>query len=163
MRRHYCGTSLELARENEGSRFGCDDAQRSWDFVARLVVIAPKQRPVLKKCSVWRRKGLSLLAAKTHKNLAETALAAGDMPRVLRETELTVAGARASPDTHEKAFLLIGAGRLYQQVFVGAPNTTTSCACAHSKWTGKRSSGARDADIPGFVQRNRASGQIVRI
>ena len=58
------------------------------------------------------------LVVKAHRNLAEAALVSGDFLRTQRETERVVVLAKELPEGHDRAFLLLGAGHLFQQLFI---------------------------------------------
>jgi CHAT domain-containing protein/Tfp pilus assembly protein PilF len=61
------------------------------------------------------------LIAKVRKNMADAAFAAGDYAGAERFAGQAVKAASALADGHEKAFLLVGAAGLLQQIFVEAP------------------------------------------
>ena len=68
------------------------------------------------------RGGDAELAAKAHRNMADAAFAANDFAGAEKYAQLAARTAGALlPDGHGKAFLLVGAGQLLQQIFVAAP------------------------------------------
>ena len=67
------------------------------------------------------RGGDTELVAKARKNMADAALAANDFAGAERFTGQAAQAAGALADGHRKAFLLMGAGQLLQQIFVAAP------------------------------------------
>ncbi len=62
-----------------------------------------------------------LLAARVRKALADTQLAAANFPAAVAAAEDTIAAAQTLPDSHEKAFLLMGSGKALERVFRDAP------------------------------------------
>lgn len=65
--------------------------------------------------------GAKELAAKARVSLAQNAVASGDFEKVAALNDSAVKAAAALPDSHEKAFALIRAGRTWQQLFERAP------------------------------------------
>lgn len=62
------------------------------------------------------------LASQTSLNLARNALDSGDYENAKGWAERVVAAATKLQDTHEKAYQLLGAGRIFNQVFLDAPD-----------------------------------------
>ena len=67
------------------------------------------------------RGGDAELAAKARRNMADAAFAANDFAGAERFAERAAKAADALPHGHAKAFLLMGVGQLFQQIFVAAP------------------------------------------
>ena len=67
------------------------------------------------------RGGDTELVAKARKNMADAAFTANDYAGAERFAGMAAKAASALPDGHGKAFLLMGAARLLQQIFVAAP------------------------------------------
>ena len=63
-----------------------------------------------------------MLASQTCSNLARNALAAGDYGNAKAWAGRVVANAARLPESHDKAFELLGAGRIFNQVFLAAPD-----------------------------------------
>ena len=61
------------------------------------------------------------LTAKLRRNLAEGLLARNDFAAATREARAAVASARDLPASHDRAFLLMGCGRVLQEIFLHAP------------------------------------------
>ena len=61
------------------------------------------------------------LAAHAKRNLAEARMTAGDFPAARKEMDAAVRAARALPEGHERAFLLLGLAHAFERIFHEEP------------------------------------------
>ena len=66
--------------------------------------------------------GAGELGAKARTNLAQTAVAAGDFTQVPALNHAAIKSAQALPDSHDKAFALLRAGKTWELLFETAPD-----------------------------------------
>ncbi len=61
------------------------------------------------------------LAARAKRNLADARISAGDFPAARKEMDAAVRAARALPEGHDRAFLLIGLAKIFERYFHEEP------------------------------------------